>query len=135
MGDWVASGSCLPEAPTDPYGHALVHTVPQNMASLRATLDDTRIGKRMTTQQFVEAKPEKFALAVAAVEPLVPATVNFKLESRQRLVVSTDPIVRIMSVEFLTQLHLLLADWSVSVVTTPMSNAPHGSTKTTGHRP
>ena len=99
------------------------------MASLRATLDDTRVGKWITTQQFVEAKPEKLALAVAAVKPRVPTTMNFILESRQRLVVSADPIVRIMSVKFLSQLHVLLADWSVSVVTTPLSDAPHGSTK------
>jgi hypothetical protein len=31
----VALGSCLPRAPTDPYVHALVHTVPQKMVLLR----------------------------------------------------------------------------------------------------
>ncbi len=36
--DRVAQGSCLPWAPTDPYGHALVHTVPQKMGSLRGAV-------------------------------------------------------------------------------------------------
>jgi hypothetical protein len=34
-----------------------------------------------------------------------------------------------MSVEFLSQLDVLLADWSVSVIAAPMSDAPHGSSK------
>ena len=34
-------------------------------------------------------------------------------------------------VEFLTQLDLLLADRSVAIVATPMSDAPHGSTEAT----
>jgi len=46
--DRVAQGGYPPWAPTDPYGHALVHTVPQTMGSLRATVDNTRIGKRET---------------------------------------------------------------------------------------
>ena len=37
VADRVAQGSFLPWAPTDPYGHALVHTVPQVMGSLRVT--------------------------------------------------------------------------------------------------
>lgn len=46
--DRVAQGGYPPWAPTDPYGHALVHTVPQTMGSLRETLDDTRVGERET---------------------------------------------------------------------------------------
>ena len=73
-------------------------------------LDDTRFGQWVTTQQRVEAKPEKFALAVAAVKPLVPTAVNFKLESKQRGVVPADPVDPVVPVEFLTQFDLLLAD-------------------------
>jgi len=40
----VAQGSCLPRAPTDPYVHALVHTVPQIMGSLRAAVDSAWLG-------------------------------------------------------------------------------------------
>jgi len=46
--DRVAQGGYPPWAPTDPYGHALVHTVPQITGSLRETLDDTRVGERET---------------------------------------------------------------------------------------
>ena len=55
--DRVAQGDCSPRAPTDPYGHALVHTVPQVMDSLREPVDDTRYGQRVPFCQGVEQIP------------------------------------------------------------------------------
>ena len=37
FGGRVTQGGCPPRVPTDPYVHTLVHTVPQSIASLRAT--------------------------------------------------------------------------------------------------
>ena len=127
--DRVDLGGCPPRSPTDPYVPTLEHTVPQVMVSLRATMDDTRIGKRETFYQCVELRPAKFTLAVAAVKPLVPTSLNFKLEALQRNVVSRDPVVCVVPVELLAQLGMLLADWPVPIVTTPLSDAPHCSTK------
>ncbi len=59
-------------------------------------------------------------MAVAAIKPLVPSTFNFKVESFQRDVVPRDPVICVMSVELLSQLDMLLTDWSVPVIATPM---------------
>ena len=94
-------------------------------------MNGTHMSQRISLEKTNEHFPGHLALAVAAIKPLVPASFNFKVESLQRDVVPRDPIICVMSVEFLAQLDMLLADWSVPVMTTPVSDAPHCSSKAT----
>jgi len=47
----------------------------------------------------------------------------------QRGIVSIDPVVRVVSVEFLTQLEMLLADRPVSIESAPLCDALHCTPK------
>ena len=78
--DRVAQGGYPPQAPTAPYGHTLVHTVPQIMDSLRELVDDARCRQRITFYQSVEQRPREFALTIPAIEPLEPSTLHLMME-------------------------------------------------------
>ena len=58
----MAPGGCPPEAPTDPYVHALVHTVPQVMVSL-CGLIPSRIRSTAIRGRFVNPVLESNASA------------------------------------------------------------------------
>ena len=97
--DRVASGRCRPEAPTDPYVLALEHTVPQIRDSLPdvSRTNGTHPRQRVTPEQEAETGPGHRALTTAAEKPLMPATLDFPEEPRERSRVARHTVIRVMS--------------------------------------
>ena len=98
--DRVALGRCRPRAPTDPYVLALEHTVPRITGSLRACKLNVRHRHSEPAGIAgggVETRPVQRAMAVAAVKPLPPATLDFLKEPGQRRAVTRDTVVRVVS--------------------------------------
>lgn len=124
MTGWPRAVAC-PQLPQTRTGHALVHTVPQAMDSLREPVDDARCGQRIPFYQSAKLFPREFALTIPAVKPLKPSTFDLVMKPTQRGMVSGDPVVRVVSMEFLTQLEMLLADGPMSIESTPKRNALH----------
>jgi len=52
----------------------------------------------------------------------MPTTMNLELETSKRRIVSANPEVRIMTVKFLAQLGLLVADRFVPIESTPLGD-------------
>jgi len=80
--------------------------------------------ERVSHQKPVEVVPVQRPLAMAAIGLPMPEPLGRILESRPRTGVAGDPIVRVVATCLLTPSPVLLADRAVSMLATPLSDAP-----------
>ena len=95
----VAPGHCWPGAPTDPYVHALVHTVPQKKGSLRWGLygvDYAGWRQRIPFQQAFETLPRYRFPPASPGKPLTPDLRHPMLKPGQRRAIAGDAVVGVV---------------------------------------
>lgn len=89
--------------------------------------------KRERFQQPIELIPVQLSFAVSAAEPATPRAMNQKAKRLQRLTVSRDSIIRIMSSNLLTKSGVLVDQPIVTMGFAPAVNGLNRTSQTGRH--
>ena len=121
----VAAGSCPPAAPADPgvpnSGTRLLER--WSRCSAVHTVHDSRRGEGVGGAEAREALPCHAAPPASPAEPLAPLPFHFESESVQRLEVAGDAVVGVVTSQLAAQRHLLVAQFPVPMIPTPLTNS------------
>ena len=78
------------------------------------------MGERVEAGQASVFSPGHRAVVVTSVEPVLPGPVHTSLERRDASAVPRDPVVRVMTSEFESELSVLILNRVVQVFPTPL---------------
>ncbi len=96
-----------------------------SFASMTAhRMDGCRVDEGVALLKSGEPGPRQPIPALAAAKPFPPQTPHLLPKSLQRNVVARDPVVSVVSAEFLIQCLVLLRNRAVSVEPAPLGNRP-----------
>ena len=83
-------------------------------------MDDDRRRERISLQQAIHPLPGDFAGAMASAKPFPPEPDDTPPESRQRIRVARDPVVREVAAKLLTQCLMLFGQCVMSILSAPL---------------
>ena len=97
-------------------------------------MHDSHWRKRERFEQPIELVPVQLALAVSAAEPATPRAMNQKAKLLQRLAVTRDSVVRVVSSNLPTESGMLVEEPIMTMGSTPAINGLNRTSQTRRHR-